>query len=294
MKRKIPTLLKLKQISLALIALTAIFALEPLTRDKMTFAVTYFTDPSFTYEHIFKRNQQNAVAVNEPRKTQTQKTHAPEPGTFVTFLTGITAWLIRFVRKSFERFKRGFDLAFAMLGLMVSLPVIGIAALFIKLTSKGPVLYKQNRLGKDGKVFQIYKLRTMGVDAEKGTGAVWAVQNDPRVTPVGRILRKTHIDEIPQFLNVIKGDMSIVGPRPERPEIIQTLKTAINHYEQRLSVKPGITGLAQVLHKYDASIEDVKKKVQYDLLYVKSRSLLVDLKILARTCLSVTTGRGAH
>ena len=134
----------------------------------------------------------------------------------------------------------------------------------------------------------------MRQDAEKGTGAVWATKNDPRVTSLGRILRKSRIDEIPQLLNVFRGDMSIVGPRPERPELVLTLKTLINDYEKRLTVKPGITGLAQVLHKYDETIEDVRTKVKYDLTYIQNRNLSTDLRIMAQTFGVVFTGKGAN
>ena len=134
----------------------------------------------------------------------------------------------------------------------------------------------------------------MRIDAEEETGAVWAKENDPRITSVGRLLRKTHIDEFPQLLNVLKGQMSIVGPRPERPEIVYDLKTVIRDYEKRLLVKPGITGLAQVWHKYDETIEDVKKKIKYDFLYIRRMCLLVDLRIMANTVVVVLTGRGAR
>ena len=134
----------------------------------------------------------------------------------------------------------------------------------------------------------------MRVDAEKFTGAVWAKENDPRVTAVGKILRKSHIDEIPQLFNVLKGEMSIVGPRPERPEMVCTLKKMILDYEKRLVVKPGITGLAQAIHKYDETVEDVKKKIKYDLLYIRKMCLWTDLRILAQTCAVVVTGKGAR
>jgi len=176
----------------------------------------------------------------------------------------------------------------------VSSPVLIFAAILIKLDSKGPVIYKQIRLGKDKREFRIYKLRSMRQDAEKGTGAVWAKKNDPRITALGRILRKSRIDEIPQLVNVFRGDMSIVGPRPERPELVLQLKQHIKDYEKRLLVKPGITGLAQVLHKYDESLEDVKKKVQYDLAYIQNRNLSTDLRIMARTFGVVFTGKGAN
>jgi lipopolysaccharide/colanic/teichoic acid biosynthesis glycosyltransferase len=163
----------------------------------------------------------------------------------------------------------------------------------IKLSSKGPVVYTQERVGKRGRIFKIYKLRTMVVDAEKGTGAVWAKRNDPRITKIGRILRKSRVDEIPQLLNVIKGEMSIVGPRPERPEMVRDFKVLIQDYEKRLQIEPGITGLAQIWNRYDETIEDVKKKVKYDLLYIRKMCLLADLDILAQTFVVVLTGRGA-
>lgn len=177
---------------------------------------------------------------------------------------------------------------------MASLPILAFAAFLIKLSSKGPIVYRQNRVGQNGDIFEIYKLRTMRIDAEKFSGAVWASENDPRITTAGRILRKTHIDEIPQLINVIRGEMSIVGPRPERPEMVRDFKTLICDYEKRLKVKPGITGIAQVWHKYDETIDDVKKKIKYDLLYIRKMCLWVDVRILMQTCVSVVTGRGAH
>lgn len=223
-----------------------------------------------------------------------ERAHAPEPTTLLLFLSGITGMTIRFARKSFKKFKRIFDLFLATLGLTIALPISLLVAFLIKITSRGPIIYKQKRVGKGGAIFEIYKFRTMSVDAEKETGAVWAKENDPRVTPIGRILRKSHIDEIPQFLNVIKGQMSIVGPRPERPEIVRDLKTLIADYEQRLAVKPGITGLAQIYHKYDETIEDVKKKIKYDLLYIKRMCWLVEVRILAQTFVTSLLGKNSR
>lgn len=220
--------------------------------------------------------------------------HAPEPASIVLVASGLLGMIVRFVRKRFQDFKRGMDIALSLIGLILASPILIGAAIAIKLTSQGPVFFRQKRLGKAGMIFDIYKLRTMKVDAEKGTGAVWAKENDPRVTSVGRVLRKMHIDEIPQLVNVLKGEMSIVGPRPERPEIAKDLKKSISDYEKRLNVKPGITGLAQVWHKYDETIEDVKKKIKYDLLYIREMCLMVDLRILARTVLVVLTGKGAR
>ncbi|HOU36511.1 MAG TPA: exopolysaccharide biosynthesis polyprenyl glycosylphosphotransferase [Candidatus Omnitrophota bacterium] len=209
-------------------------------------------------------------------------------------LGGITGILVQSAKKAFEQVKRAIDIVLAVFGLTITSPVLIFAALLIKLDSKGPIIYKQLRLGRDNKVFEIYKLRSMRQDAEKGTGAVWAKKNDPRITNLGRILRKSRIDEIPQLINVFRGDMSIVGPRPERPELVLQLKQHIRDYEKRLQVKPGLTGLAQVLHKYDESIEDVKKKVYYDLLYIQNRNLTTDLRIIAQTFGVVFTGKGAN
>lgn len=220
--------------------------------------------------------------------------HAPEPASIALVGGGLIGMIVRFVRKRFQDFKRGMDVLLSLAGLVIASPILIGAAIAIKFTSPGQVFFRQKRLGKAGMIFDIYKLRTMKVDAEKGTGAVWAKQNDPRITPVGSILRKMHIDEIPQLVNVLRGEMSIVGPRPERPEIAKDLKTHISDYEKRLNVRPGITGLAQVWHKYDETIEDVKKKIKYDLLYIREMCLMVDLRILARTILVVLTGKGAR
>jgi lipopolysaccharide/colanic/teichoic acid biosynthesis glycosyltransferase len=223
-----------------------------------------------------------------------QKTRAPEPSTLFLVLSGVGGMIVRFARTSFKRFKRLLDILLATLGLFVTAPILLFAAFLIKLTSRGPVIYKQLRVGERSKIFKIYKLRTMIMDAEKGTGAIWAKENDPRITSIGRVLRKTRIDEIPQFINVIKGEMSIVGPRPERPEMVRDFKKLIGDYEKRLTVKPGITGIAQIYHKYDESLVDVRKKLKYDLLYSKKMSPATDFAILAQTCLVVLTGKGAR
>ncbi len=286
---------KMKKLGVLLALVAVLFVLEPYLRDKATFAVTFFGDSPIQYENESGQFNANAPEVQTAEQASArQKTRAPEPGTLLFFLGGILGIIIRFAQRSFEKFKRGFDLFLAVLGLLIASPLLFFAGLLIKSTSKGPLIYRQNRLGKEGEIFRIYKLRTMVMDAENGTGAVWAKKNDPRITPVGRVLRKTHIDEIPQLFNVIRGDMSIVGPRPERPELAIDLKTLILDYEKRLRVKPGITGLAQVVHKYDETIQDVKKKIKYDLLYARKMSFGADLKILAQTFLVVVTGKGAH
>jgi len=167
-----------------------------------------------------------------------------------------------------------------------------ITAILIKLDSPGPVFYRQERMGLHGKIFRIVKFRTMYVDAEKNTGPVWSTKDDPRVTRIGKYVRKFRLDEIPQAYNVLKGDMSFVGPRPERPFFVEKLSKEIPLYKRRLKVRPGITGWAQVKHKYDESIEDVKVKLRYDLFYIENMSLRMDFKIIFRTIFVVFFGKG--
>ncbi len=191
-----------------------------------------------------------------------------------------------------KKVKRLFDIICSGLGLLLGAPVVALAALAIRLTSPGPVFYRQMRAGRFGRDFQMTKLRTMRVDAEKN-GAQWCGQNDPRVTFVGRILRRYRIDEIPQLWQVLCGHMSFVGPRPERPEIIQTLATEIPFYEERLMVQPGITGWAQVSYPYGASVADGRRKLEYDLYYMKHMSLFLDTFILLDTVRIVLVGGAA-
>jgi len=175
------------------------------------------------------------------------------------------------------------DYTLAAILVVPAIPLLFVLAALIRLTSKGPAFYTQMRVGRDGKLFKIIKLRTMYLDAESQTGPVWAKRDDPRITPIGAILRDTHLDELPQLFNVLKGDMSLVGPRPERPYFVEDFKKTIPHYETRLRVKPGITGLAQVRYKYDESVVDVKRKLAYDLLYIARMCFLVDAQILLMT-----------
>jgi len=217
--------------------------------------------------------------------------------------------------------KRTIDVTLALLALVLLSPVFAAVAILVKLSSQGPVLYKQERVGLDrrlgnrrtesrpvtaerrngdrrrvessGKLFEIYKFRSMVVDAEREGGPVWASPGDPRVTRIGRYLRLFRLDELPQLWNVLKGDMSIVGPRPERPHFVERFTNAIPRYRERLKVPPGITGLAQVLRAYDSSEEDVRLKTDYDNFYVNHRSMMLDLKIMAKTVGVVAARKGA-
>ena len=190
--------------------------------------------------------------------------------------------------------KRIMDVCVSASILLLGFPVWLIVAAAIKLGSPGPAVYSQVRVGQNGKNFTMFKFRSMYQDAEKHSGPAWATEKDPRITPMGRFIRKTRLDEIPQFFNVLKGEMSLVGPRPERPFFVEQLKKEIPWYVRRIKMKPGVTGWAQVKHKYDASIEDVKQKVMYDLYYFENMSIKLDVKIMLHTLLVVFTGKGAH
>jgi lipopolysaccharide/colanic/teichoic acid biosynthesis glycosyltransferase len=208
-----------------------------------------------------------------------------------------------------ERVNRIVNLSLAILLSLVLVPLFAVIAVAIKLSSPGPVLYTQTRVGLDrrwrrkisreqrrtqdlgGQPFAIYKFRSMRLDAETTTGAVWATTNDPRVTPIGSVLRKYHIDEIPQLINVIRGEMNFVGPRPERPIIVARLRENIDEYPLRHRVKPGITGLAQITQRYDSCLDDVRRKVSYDVQYLGRQSLWLDFVILLRTAPAVLTNR---
>lgn len=179
--------------------------------------------------------------------------------------------------------KRFIDVTLTLIALFMVLPLFPLVAIAIKLDSPGPIFFKQIRVGKSDKDFMIYKFRTMRADAEKFTGAVWANKNDSRITKLGNFLRKTRIDELPQLFNVLVGNMSLVGPRPERPEFVRDLKKVIPYYSERHFVKPGITGWAQVRYPYGASVEDAIEKLRYDLYYIKNYSLLFDFKIMLQT-----------
>ncbi len=182
-----------------------------------------------------------------------------------------------------EGIKRSFDVAVALFTLVLVLPILMITAVAIKCEGRGPILYRQERVGLRGRVFTLLKFRSMSQDAERDGSPVWAAQSDPRITRVGWAIRKTRIDELPQLYNVLRGDMSFVGPRPERPYFVSRLAQNIPYYHERHSVKPGITGWAQVNYPYGASLEDARNKLAYDLYYVKNRGLFLDVIILIRT-----------
>jgi sugar transferase (PEP-CTERM system associated) len=207
------------------------------------------------------------------------------------------SWLIfsgGFERRPFERYaKRGFDVLFSLALLGLFAPLLAVIALAIRLDSPGPVFYRQTRVGRFGAPFSIMKFRTMVVDAERA-GAQWAAERDPRITRVGHVLRRMRLDELPQAVNVLRGEMSLVGPRPERPEFVGELVEALPYYNERHNVQPGITGWAQINCPYGSSIEDTKVKLSYDLYYLKNRSLALDGIILLRTIGTVLFGDGAR
>ena len=181
----------------------------------------------------------------------------------------------------------------ALIGAILSLPIVLVTAVLIKLESRGPVFYRQERVGKNGRTFVLAKFRSMKVDAEKD-GPAWASKKDSRTTRVGRVIRKIRVDEIPQFWNILKGEMSFVGPRPERPHFVTQLAEEIPFYEQRHLIAPGLTGWAQIKYPYGASIEDARQKLQYDLFYIKNQSLIMDAIILFETIKIILFGRGAQ
>ncbi len=207
------------------------------------------------------------------------------------------SWLIfaeGFRFSTFNRMlRRAANLSVALIGLIFALPVIPLVALAVKLSSPGPVFYRQKRVGRGGKVFYCYKFRTMRQDAEADTGATWATDNDPRITRVGKFLRSSRLDEIPQLWCVLSGDMHFVGPRPERPEFVEWLSKEIPYYGVRHTVRPGITGWAQVQYKYGNTLEDAREKLQHDLFYIKNASLGLDFWIVFQTVKIVLLGRGA-
>lgn len=215
------------------------------------------------------------------------------------FLEGINpSWIIFSegfkVSRISKALKRGVDLLCASSGIILTIPFLPLVALAIKLDSPGPVFYRQERVGEKETSFFLYKLRTMRTDAESVTGAVWAQKNDSRITRLGSFLRRSRIDELPQFYNILRGDMSMVGPRPERPEFVSKLKEIIPFYSERHFVKPGVTGWAQVRYPYGASVEDAMEKLRFDLYYIKHLSLVFDFMIILETIQVVLFRRGSR
>ena len=201
----------------------------------------------------------------------------------------------RFRMTTFMRsYKRMYDLVFSVIGLIITAPLFPVLAILIKRDSPGPVFFKQLRVGENEVEYFVYKFRTMADDAEKETGAVWAQKNDPRVTRIGQFMRKSRIDEIPQLINVLKGNMSFIGPRPERMAFVERLKETIPFYSTRHFVKPGVTGWAQVCYPYGASDEDALEKLRYDLFYIKNYSVFLDFRIILDTIRVVTSGFGGR
>ena len=190
--------------------------------------------------------------------------------------------------------KRATDVACSLLGLLLSLPLIALTAVLVRLSGRGPVIFRQERVGQNNRVFTMYKFRTMVPNAEDESGPVWAVENDQRVTGLGRVLRRLRLDELPQMYNVLKGDMSFVGPRPERPHFVERLSRRLPYYNERHNVKPGITGWAQICFPYGSSEAAALEKLNYDLYYIKYSSLSMDLMILLQTVKIILFGGGGR
>ena len=234
-----------------------------------------------TKEHILNQSKGTRDFYSDIKRSEiTLKPRTSVVSKMCSFGLGV---FVRFLRNRYRQLRSSVDYGIALIGLMFATPLFLLVGLITKLFSPGPVFYTQARVGKDGRVFNIIKFRTMCVNAESQTGPTWTKENDTRITGFGRILRKAHLDELPQLINVLKGEMSIIGPRPERPYFVNTLKKEIHGYTGRLSVKPGITGLAQCYCKYDESISDVKRKLRYDIIYIKKMCWMLDFKILWRT-----------
>ena len=253
---------------------------------------------------VAMEEKRGLLPINELLECKMQGLSIIDGETFIEEISGKLA--IDSINPSWLIFKEGFQKDrltmmgkqligsfFALIGLIVSFPVSLLVTILIKLESEGPVFFKQARVGRDGKVFTLVKFRSMRSDAEKD-GAKWARPDDDRVTKIGRIIRKLRIDEIPQMWNVLKGDMNFVGPRPERPEFVEDLRRKIKYYDQRHTVKPGITGWAQINYPYGASIEDAKKKLEYDLYYIKHMSVLLDLYIILKTVKTILFREGSR
>jgi sugar transferase (PEP-CTERM system associated) len=249
-------------------------------------------------------DRRGKLPIEELLEAKLQGVRIEEPETTYERLTGKImldelkpSWLIFSdgfrARKLTRAMKRGIDLVLSVVGLMLAAPLMILTGLAVRLDSPGPILYAQERVGERGRGFILYKFRSMRTDAERGT-PIWARDQDDRVTRVGRIIRLTRLDEMPQLWNVLRGDMSFVGPRPERPFFVEQLAEAIPFYRQRHAVKPGVTGWAQVKYRYGASIEDAREKLRYDLYYIKHMSIIFDLTIVFDTIKVVLARKGAQ
>jgi sugar transferase (PEP-CTERM system associated) len=238
---------------------------------ELRFSGIHIEEAQTTYENVFSR-----VSVKDLRPSQLIFMADLGPRPQSEFLQGI------------------YSFGLVLVGFIAALPVMLLVALLVRLTSPGPVLYRQVRAGKNGAPFTLFKFRSMFQDAEAKSGAVWASKNDPRVTPLGRWLRRLRLDELPQLINVLRGEMVVVGPRPERPEFVKVLVEQIPYYHQRLAVKPGITGWAQINHKYGDTIEDTLLKLEYDLYYIKNLNMTLDLYIMFQTAKVMLLSRGAQ
>ena len=215
----------------------------------------------------------------------------PEPASITLFSTACLGLVIRALQRRYRAVRPYVDWMVALVLLVLASPAILLCAIVVKLTSRGPVFYTQERVGQFQRVFRIIKFRTMYDGAESETGPVWASGDaDPRVTPVGRVLRRLHLDELPQLINVLRGEMSVIGPRPERPHFVAMLREHVRGYEKRFAVKPGITGLAQVKLGYDRTLRDVRRKVRYDSMYIRRMCWWVDLLIIMGTLNKVLLG----
>jgi sugar transferase (PEP-CTERM system associated) len=249
-------------------------------------------------------DRRNALPVRDLVRLRVQGVRIEDAHSTISALTG-REWLAT-VKPSwfvfsdgFQRshttvmLKRAIDLACGLGGLVITTPIILLLALAIRLDSKGPIIFRQTRVGLRGKCFQVLKFRTMRTDAEVA-GAQWATDNDPRATRLGRFLRRYRLDELPQFINVIRGEMSLVGPRPERPEFVEELRKQISYYDERHSVRPGITGWAQTQYRYGSSVEDAARKLEYDLFYLKNMSIFFDCTIILDTVGIMFSGSGGR
>ncbi len=251
------------------------------------------------------KEKRKAFPTEELLKCRVNGIEILEGNSFYEMLTGKLiveqinpAWLIFSdgFHKPFTKrfFKRSTDILFSLILLIITLPVIIVIAILIKIDSKGPAIFSQERVGMNKKIYRVHKFRSMIADAEQHSGPVWAKKDDDRITRIGKFIRRCRIDEIPQLWNVLKGDMSFVGPRPEREFFVEKLEKIIPYYRERFTVKPGLTGWAQINYGYGATVEDAIEKLNYDLFYIKNMSILMDLMVVLRTVKTVFFSKGAH